>query len=750
MKIIFPLFLFMVLFITSCNINKFIPKGETLYTGASFNITAEEKLKNKTNIEATLAALQRPQPNSNKLGLYAHYKTQKEKPNFIYKFINKKIGEAPVYQSDVDVQKTENLIVNRLENLGFFYSNVSSKIKKTNKRSRVKYNITVKEPYTLATFQLDNDSLPILNEIQQTLKETYLKKGDRFDLNKLKLERERIDNKLKAIGYYNFNADFLIFELDTNQYKTKKFDLYLRLKKEVPQKALIPYRLGNINVYPNYSVEDKASLADTIQINGVNFIQDSLFFKPKRLRPFVLFKQNQWYNPTKFKTTSKRLSSIGAYKFVNVQFDEKPLQINDSIGYLETNVLLSPLKKRALSAEFQANTKSSGFTGPALSLSHTNRNLFKGGEIVKITAKVGYEIQVGGNSDDTAGLSSTELGLTGDLIFPRLLFPMNLSDQFQYAVPRTKISAGVTYLNRSQLYSLGSFNSSFGYQWTANDYAFHTFNPISISYIRLANSTNEFESILNDNPFLRSSFDQQLIAGMTYNFTYNELNNPSKKNPFYFSSNLEISGNALSLLSNKTNEQGKNTILGVEYAQYIKLDTDFRFTFDLKKEQSIVTRLYGGYGYAYGNSSVLPFSKQFFSGGAYSIRAFRTRSIGPGNYVSNDNATDTFFDRSGDIKLESNIEYRFPLYSFLKGALFVDAGNVWLRNENETLPNSTFSEDFINELAIGAGLGFRVDIQGFVIRLDWAAPIHSPADNIGEYQFTPSDGIFNFAIGYPF
>ena len=291
----------------------------------------------------------------------------------------------------------------------------------------------------------------------------------------------------------------------------------------------------------------------------------------------------------------------------------------------------------------------------------------------------------------------------------------------------------------------------FGYQWTANDYVFHTLNPISTSYIRLANSTDEFQAILDENLFLQSSFDQQLISGMTYNFTYNELTNSSKKNPLFFSTNLEVSGNALSLVSSKTNENNKKTFLGVEYAQYIKLDADLRYNMNVGKQQSLVTRLYGGYGYSYGNSSVLPFSKQFFSGGSYSIRAFRTRSIGPGNYTTDGDATSDFFDRSGDIKFEVNAEYRFPLYSYLKGALFVDAGNVWLANENEALPNSKFSNDFINELAIGAGMGIRVDIQGFVLRLDWAAPIHSPSGNEpDEYKFTPSDGIFNFAIGYPF
>ncbi|QHI36322.1 Outer membrane protein assembly factor BamA [Kordia antarctica] len=749
MKLNYFILLFFAVILYSCSVKRFIPENETLYKGATFKIDSEEKIKDQKIIEEELQAILRPQPNTSKLGLLAHYKVENGNPGFIYRFINKKLGEDPVYQSDVDIKKTENFILNRLENLGFFYSKVTSEIKKGSKKSEVIYTIELKQPYVMETYQLETDTLSIHKEIQKTLPESFIKKGERFNLAKFKIERERIDFNLKSQGYYNFNADFLIFEIDTNQYKNKRFDLYLRLKKNVPKKALVAYKLNTINVYPNTTVTNNYQQADTTTIAGVNFIQDTLFFKPERLRPFVLFEKGQFYDPKKFKATSRRLSSIGTYKFVNVQFEEKPISENDTIGYLNTSVYLSPLNKRALSAELQANAKSNGFSGPALALSYTDRNLFKGGEVLKITGKFGYEAQLGGKANNT-GLSSTQLGLTADLVFPRLLFPMDVSGQFKYNIPKTRISAGIEYLNRSKLYSLSSFNTSFGYQWNANASTYHTINPISTNFIKLTNTTPEFETILNDNPFLKNSFEQQLISGLTYNFTYNELSNVNKKNPFYFSSNIDIAGNSLSLFSSK-NDSGKKTILGVEFAQYAKIDADARFYFNLGNEQTLVTRLSGGFGYAYGNSEVLPFSRQFFSGGPYSIRAFRTRSIGPGTYAPESTDTNSYFDRSGDIKLEANVEYRFPLYAYFKGALFVDAGNVWLRNENSELPGGKFTSNFINELAIGAGLGVRVDIQGFVVRLDWAAPVHAPVQNeTTKYTFDASNGIFNFAIGYPF
>ncbi|EDP97904.1 BamA/TamA family outer membrane protein [Kordia algicida OT-1] len=751
MKLNYFLLLLLGIMVCSCSVTRFIPEDETLYEGATFNLEAKEELSDYSTVEQELQAVLRPQPNSSKIGLYAHYKVTKDSAGFFYKFINKRIGQEPVYQSDVDVNQTEELIINRLENLGFFYSTVTSEIKEEEKTSKVHYDIKLAKPYTMETYQLDTDSLPIYKDIKVTLPEAFIKKGERFNLSKLKVERERIDAKLKAIGYYNFNADFLIFEIDTNQYKNKRFDLYLRLKKNTPKKALVPYKLSTVNVHPNTSISNNYKYTDTTTLAGVNFVQDTVFFKPKRLRPYIQFQEGQLYNPQKFKGTSRRLSSISTYKFVNVEFKEKPLGNNDSIGYLDTRVYLSPLNKRALSAELQGNAKSNGFTGPTLALSYTNRNLFKGGEVLKITGKFGYEAQLRGKSNNTTGLNSTQLGLTADLVFPRLLFPMDINQQFEYNIPKTKISAGIEYLSRNKLYSLSSFNTSFGYQWHANTYVYHSINPISSNYIRLSNSTPAFEEILEENQFLKNSFEQQLISGLTYNFTYNELGDVNRVHPFYFSTNVDIAGNSLSLFGSRDETTGKKTILGVEFAQYAKIDFDTRFYLNLGNQQSLITRLYGGLGYAYGNSDVLPFSRQFFSGGPYSIRAFRTRSIGPGTYSPENSNINSFFDRSGDIKLEANVEYRFPLYTYFKGAFFVDAGNVWLRDENTELPGGKFTSNFINELAIGAGVGLRVDIQGFVLRLDWAAPIHSPTQTeISKYTFDASNGIFNFAIGYPF
>ncbi len=750
---------------------KFIPEGEFLYTGADIEIDSDSTITNKKQLKSELQNVLRPEPNSKLLGmrpgLYFHYKAQKEKPGFINKFLNKKFGEEPVYLSDVDLNNTEDLLINRLENRGFFYSRASSDEQKDekNKTASASYNLTVPEPYTMETYQLDTDTLLVYNDIKENLNNTLLEEGMRFDLPELKDERERIDLNLKSKGYYNFNPGFLIFEADTNQYDKKKFDLFLRLKKDVPAKSVIPYRISNVNVYANYNVDEDSITNNYKRYKDKNYFQDDLFFKPKYLDPYILIETGDNYSPGTSRNTSRRLGTIGAYKFVNIRYDEIDTLATDSIGLLEANIFLSPLKKRAVRAELQALTKSNSFAGPNLAVTFSNRNLFKGGERLDISTHLGYEFQLG--SGGTPGRSSLELGLQNDLIIPRLLFPITFSKNFfKYDIPKTKISLGGDYLRRSQLFSLSSLNASFGYFWNANRYVTHELTPISLNYVSLGNVTPEFDKILTANPFLKSSFDQEFIAGLTYSFLYNGIIDTEKKHVFFLNTNFDIAGNTMSLVG-KEAESGKDEVLGLEYAQYAKLDMDFRYHFRLKNGHTLATRLFAGYGIPYGNSDVMPFSKQYFSGGPYSVRAFRTRSLGPGTFNPNEpneieeedgeNVENLGYrDQTGNIRFEANAEYRFPIITYLKGAFFVDAGNVWTSKAQPETTNPSggsgkFESGFINELGIGTGAGLRIDIQSFVIRFDLAFPLHDPSKNPGDRWVNDfGSPVFNFAIGYPF
>jgi outer membrane protein insertion porin family len=747
------LILIVVLAIQSCNVKRFIPDDELLYTGANIEISSDTVVNNMSRVQSEIENLIRPEPNSKflgaRLGLLVHYKSQRENPGFLNRFLKKRIGEEPVYLSSINREQTEKLILNRLENRGFFYSGVDSEINEKEKRkhAEVAYSIKLTTPYLMENYVLDKDSLAIFTELDSLVIDSPLKSGMRFDLASLRLERQRIDFKLKEKGYYNFNPDFLIFEADTNQYRNKRFDLFLRLKKDVPQKSVIPYQITKVNIHPNYIMGEEYSDNDSIRLDNKNFYQKEEFFKPKRLLPYIMINEGDNFSPENSRSTSRRLGSIGGYKFINIRYDEIDSLSTDSLGVLEANIFLSPLNKRAIRAELQAVTKSNNFAGPSLAVTLTNRNLFRGGEILNLTLKGGYEFQIA--SGEQSGLSSTLIGANSELIFPRVLFPISINnDWFKYAIPKTRIGLGMDYLSRSQLFSLASASGNFGYFWNANRFITHEFNPISLNYVNLVNTSPEFEQILEDNPFLRNSFNQQFIAGMTYVFTYNGMVDSGKTHQFFISSTLDIAGNGLSLFSGSG--EPPQTFLGLEYAQYAKTDVDMRYHLRVGSGQTLAARVFGGIGLPYGNSEVMPFTKQYFSGGPYSVRAFRIRSLGPGTY-SPESGSSSFFDQSGNIRLEANLEYRFPIVSFLKGAVFADAGNVWNTTENQSVPGGKFTSDFIDEFGIGAGAGVRIDIQGFVIRFDLAAPLRTPSLPEGErWNFDYKNPILNFAIGYPF
>ena len=753
----------------SCSVQKFIPEDKLLYTGAELELISDDEIANKKDLKTQLQSLITPEPNGKFLGtrwgLYFHYKAQKENPGFINKFLNRKFGEEPVYLSDVDPFKTEELIKNRLENRGYFYSSADSRIieKKEQKLASVLYKAYVpEEPYLVADYKMDNDSLRIYQVIKETLPEALIDEGDPFNLPVLKLERERIDNELKRRGYYNFSSNFLIFEADTNQYDRKRFDLFLRLKQQVPEEAIRPYIIKDINVYTNYVVGTDTLEREIIRYNDKNYIQNEIFFEPEKLDPFILLEEGELYDPVLSGRTSRRLTSLGTYKFVNIRYDVLEGISTDSLGYLEANIFLSPLNKRAIRAELKALTKSNSFAGPHLSVTYSNRNLFEGGEILKFTGKAGYEKQF--TSEANAGNTSILLGLDTDLIIPRMIFPIDINDNwFEYSIPKTRISAGFEYMNRTKLFSLISVSGSFGYIWKANRYITHELNPFAVNYVQVGNKSKRFQDILDNNTFLANSFEQQFIAGLTYSFIYNGMIDATDLHQFFFNGNVEVVGNALDLLSNG---ETPKKFLGLEFAQFVKADVDFRYHYKLTQEQIIATRLFAGLGVPYGNSEVMPFSRQFFAGGPYSIRAFPIRALGPGSY--NPEGDLTYYDQMGNVRLEANVEYRFPIYQFLKGAIFTDAGNVWnternnlppsedltpiqLEKQTELIEKGTFGPEFLDEIAVGVGVGLRLDIQSFVIRFDLAAPLRTPWFEEGErWEFRYKEPVFNFAIGYPF
>lgn len=427
---------------------------------------------------------------------------------------------------------------------------------------------------------------------------------------------------------------------------------------------------------------------------------------------------------------------------------------------LNTYYYLTPLPKKSLKLELNGSTKSNNLTGSQISVSWRNRNTFKAGELLTITALGGFEVQYSGQ---LAGYNTYRGGLEANLAIPRFVVPfLNLNTKSGF-VPKTNILLAYDLLNKQKLYSLNSFRASYGYTWKESIRKEHQLNPVSINYVQPVNVTAVYLAAIDTNPTLQKAIDKQFILGSTYSYTYNPLTGNGVPSGIYFNGNIDLSGNIAGLISGADLKNGKTvSIFNAQFSQYVKADVDVRYYVKAGNNSVWASRLIAGVGYPYGNSSSLPFIKQFFIGGNNSLRAFRSRSLGPGTYLgARDTITRFFPDQSGDIKLEMNTEYRAKLFSVINGAIFFDAGNIWLYNKDPQKPGAEFTGQFLKQLAVGTGVGLRADVSFLVLRLDVAFPLRKPwlpdgqqwvikQIDLGNGSWRRDNLILNIAIGYPF
>jgi outer membrane translocation and assembly module TamA len=750
----------------SCKTTKYLQEDERLYKGGELKIRELDKAKYKKEILQALEEVNNPKPNRKiagiRLGLWAHQKVEKKKAGFYAKWVDKKIGEKPVLLGKVNTNNVKKLMKNRMENLGYFDSKIAYQIKENKNTGSIEYEIFTGNRLHIDSIHFQKVGEQKVDSLIQSylVEEKPIKKGEPFSLEKLKATRSDIADYLKRNGYYYFTSNNLIFEADTLSTKnSNEAILELSVKDKVSELALVPYEIKEINVFPKYSLDtsEEGKKSDTTIVNGVEFIQSEIFFRPDRLYPYLFIQEGEYYNPENEKWTNRRLNSLKTYRFINIRYEEDST-IENNEGRLTANIYLSPLSKRSFRSELQAVSKSNNFAGPSLNFEYLNRNLFKGGEALRLSTKVGYEAQLTGGDVNT-GLNSIETGISAELMVPRMISPFPIAEKFRYSVPQTKFKLSYDLLNRSQWFNLNSFLAVYGFEWNPNVFVTHKLNPISLNYIDIGNESDAFLALLESNPFLARSFEQQFIPGFTYSFQWSQLVRNIKTNRFYFAFNADFSGNTLALAQNIGGVTGDDKkFWGQSYAQFSRFDFDIRNYQNIGKESRLVSRAFVGVGLPYGNSVSLPYSKQYFSGGPNSVRAFRIRSLGPGNYQPQNRSDGTnFFDQAGDIKIEANVEYRFPLVSFLKGAIFTDAGNVWLKNEDGR--NGQFTSNWMNEMAIGSGIGLRLDIEFFVIRLDVATPIRKPGPDgfqwqdrfeLGNKAWRQENINWNFGIGYPF
>ena len=756
-------------FAFSCSNTKYLKEGEMLYTGAEVKIENDSlSKKSKKALKSELEDNLTPKPNSSFLGLrpklffYNIAKEPKKEKGFNY-WLKYKIGEKPVLLSDVDREFNKDIIVNYSENKGYFNAKATYDTVSKNKKAQVIYTLRPGNQYLINKVKFQNDSIPVTEEIVKVSDKTLLKEGNPFDLGVIKSERERIDNQLKQKGFYYFHPDNLIIQADSTVTKNHKVELNVKLKENTPDLAKQQFTIDKVIVFPNYNIRDvkdgkynipmdSDSLAKYAH-NDIYVIDPEQKFKPKIFDRALYFKKGDLYNRADHNLTLNRLINLGVFKFVKNEF-----VISDSLNHkFDTYYLLTPRQIQSLRLEALGRTNSANYAGSELNLNWTHRNLFRGAEQFKASVYGAFDVQIGGPKD---AKNLFRAGANAQLSIPRIVAPFRFNSSSAF-VPRTNISIGYEFQNRTEYYTLNTFSGSFGYLWKENVRKEHDLKIIDITYITPANVTPLYDSISAKSQALQRVVQKQLIFGPTYSYTYTNTMLP-KKNTIYYKGTLDLAGNLTGLFSGANVKDGKQkSIFGVPFSQYAKMEHDFRFYHKLGDKSSFASRFIGGIAYPYGNSDNIPFSKQFFSGGSNSIRAFRARTLGPGSFDPRTIKQGYYFDQSGDIKLELNAEYRANIYKFLNVAFFADAGNIWLVNDDIQRPGAKFSNDFLSEIAVGAGFGLRLDFSILILRLDLAMPFRVPyyekgdrwtfdKINFGNSSWRRDNLILNIAIGYPF
>ncbi|MBN1989342.1 MAG: BamA/TamA family outer membrane protein [Bacteroidales bacterium] len=753
--------------VVACSGTKHLPPGEKLYTGAKIKIKSSSDVdkKDKRLAKAVAKDALRPNPNKSFLGMRFRlwkYMVFGENPKTKFGKWVKSSGEPPVLLSDLKPNITSSIIDSKLFNFGFFKSYTDFKLIEKRRTAQVVYTCYVHNPFKISVFAhaVTNDTLSEILLVNR--KNSLVKPGDTYRLDVLKKERERIDVLLKDRGYFYFNPDYLIFKADTSAVN-KTVSLILALKDSVPQRALTVYRINRVFIDQQYRLSQiaRGKNGDTTQFGGYLFRgkQSDMNIKPWVIVQSVFLRKNETYSRQNHTLTLNHLMSLGTNKFVQVKFSDSDTAAH---GFLDVEILMTTMTNYNFRAEMDVVTKSNNFTGPRMNVSLLNRNTFRGAELLSLSLAGSYEAQL---SRSAQNLYSYSLSPQVDLVFPRFIVPFGIRDRRSIYVPKTKVSLSYSYLKRVSYFGMQTLQAGFGYKWRETLLKEHEFNPISLSYTSLRNQSAEFTELLASNPFLKKSYNEQFIGGCSYSFTYNEQVLPLKRIQFYFHVTGETAGNLFTLTKivsgEKPTSKNPSTLLGSVYSQYAKLSVDTRTYINFRHKNRLAVRFFLGVASPYGNSSVLPYNKQFFSGGSNSLRAFQINSVGPGTYNQNADSI-IFMQLGGNIKLELNVESRFTIYRFLKGALFVDMGNIWMQKSSPACIGEPFlAKAFISELAIGAGVGIRFDVSFFLLRFDLAMPLKKPwldkgkrwvidEINFGSSEWRTNNLILNVAIGYPF
>lgn len=753
--------------LAACSTTKNLPEGEILYTGIK-QIEVAQPDESKEGEEALAeinAALAYP-PNNALLGsssirlpfpfglwMYNAFVNKKGK---IGKWIFKKLAAKPVFISTVNPEVRTQIAYNLLREYGYFSGSATFDTvpdPKDPKKAKLNYRIMMNNAYTYDSIAYIRLRHRIDTLVQRDTSNQLIRKGDNFNVTQLEAERQRLASLLRNNGYYYFRPDFITYQADTLR-NPGKVSLRVSTKPGLQRSVLRPWRIGNISVHLNgYNNEPPT---DSIRYKDLTiFYEGKLRVRPSVLYQRLKFRPGDLYSQREQEKTQTLFSRLGIFRYSEMQYTPK-----DTSRRCDTlDLRINTVYDLPLDGELEVNvtTKSNDQTGPGAVFSVTKRNMFGGGETFGVSMRGSYEWQTGNRvAGNSSAINSWELGISGTLTFPQILFTKLFREDPQYP-SSTSFRIYADQLNRAKFFKMLAFGGSASYEYQTSATSHHSITPFKLTYSLLQRTTAEFDSIVGVNKALGRSLENQFIPAMSYTYTYDDSPLKQKRHHLWWQTSFTQAGllvNSISTaMGNRFNERDKN-LLGNKFAQFAKLTSEIRYNYDLGNRHHLVGRLMGGIAYSYGNSVTTPYSEQFYIGGANSLRALTIRSIGPGSFRPSDSQYG-YLDQTGDIKFEANLEYRFPILGDLHGATFLDAGNVWLLRYDENRPGGQLKWGrFLKDLALGTGIGLRYDLTFLVIRVDWGIGLHVPYDTgkRGYYNIPNfKDGMgVHLAVGYPF
>ncbi len=757
MKNIYTLGLFILypslFFISACSTSKNLHSGEILYTGSSikFKDNWANKSEKKVLTHDLLATI-RPKPNTKILGIRLKLTINNlagdTKQNKGWRqWLRNKVGESPVLVEDINFEVNNQLMVNLLQNRGFFHATTISKMNSARKqKAKASFEITTGPQYTICkTVFRKKDSSAVTFFIDSCFSETLLAPGTPFNLDLIKAERNRIDRTLKENGFFYFRPEYILVVADTS-IGDHKVNTYVTLKTDqVPDEAYQAYKINDIYIFANYKLMGQnrdTSMANKIAVDNYFIIDEKESFRPLVFSDAMVFEKGDKYSLYDQNISLSRLVNMGTFKFVKNRFED--------VGgnNLDVYYYLTPYPKKSLKFEIGVLSQNDSRLGTQGSISWRNRNTFSGGEELMLKFTGGFEAQSTGVVSQP-GIYS--LGAETHLSFPRFVVPfINIQTASRF-LPKSIVKLNYNFETETNRLSINAYTASYGYDWKQGPHKEHQFYPLNFTYVH----TDTLGKSGDLNLFYRNLVFNGIILGPTYEYTYNSQLGSPDKNEYFFGVLIDLSGNIMGLAQGADYQKNPKDLFGVTYAQYIKLQPDFRYYIHLSKSAMLASRVLVGIGIPYGNSGQLPNIKQFWAGGNSDLRGFPSRLVGPGSFNEyNQFQSAQYIQTLGDLKLEINAEYRQHIYSFINLGVFAEAGNIWSYRKNAAFSGGEFTPDFYKQLAADVGLGLRLDFKILVLRFDFGLPVLKPwlpeFNGLEWSSNSLKDVVFNLALGYPF